>query len=187
MQSLVRDLNALLRAWPALFELDFDWQGFQWVDLTDWEQSIVSYLRKDRQGREVLCVFNFTPMAKTNYRIGAPRPGRWNEILNSDAEIYGGSGWGNMGGLNADDVPCHGHPWSLRLNLPPLGALILAPEDQTPAQRPGLGDDEAQRLYDATSTATKAGTEHDFRAMAQYCSPQADNPVGRLSTSFRRT
>ena len=157
VQSLVRDLNALLRAWPALFELDFDWQGFQWVDLTDWEQSIVSFLRKDRRGREVLCVFNFTPVAKTNYRIGAPRPGRWNEILNSDAEIYGGSGWGNMGGLNADDVPCHGHPWSLRLNLPPLGALILAPEDQSPRSRPGDSDDEAQRLYAATERRHESG------------------------------
>ena len=150
VQSLVSDLNALLRSQPALFELDFDWQGFQWVDLTDWSQSIISFLRKDRQGREALCVFNFTPVAKTGYRIGAPRAGRWSEVLNTDSEHYGGSGWGNMGGLEAEDTPCHGQPWSLNLNLPPLGALVLVPDDQTPRPRHGDGDDEARRLYDET-------------------------------------
>ncbi len=157
VQRLVRDLNALLRAQPALHEMDFDWQGFQWVDLTDWEQSVVSFLRKDRLGREALCVFNFTPVAKTGYRIGASRAGRWNEVLNSDSEFYGGSGWGNSGGLDADARPCHGLPWSLDLNLPPLGALVLVPEDQTPAQRPVDGDEEARRLYEATERRHESG------------------------------
>lgn len=124
LQLWVRDLNELLRREPALYRLDFSPEGFEWVDFSDWEKSIVSFLRK-APGSEVLCCFNFTPVPRTGYRIGVPRPGFWRELLNSDATFYGGSGMGNMGGVEAEAIPMHGRPYSLNLTLPPLSALFF--------------------------------------------------------------
>jgi 1,4-alpha-glucan branching enzyme len=89
---------------------------------------VVSFLRKDRSGRPVLFVANFTPVPRHRYRVGVPEGGRWRELLNSDAEIYGGSGQGNDGGLEADEVAMHGRARSLALVLPPLGAVYMTPE-----------------------------------------------------------
>lgn len=120
----MRDLNALLRSERALYELDFSPEGFQWVDFSDWEKSIVSFLRKARDS-QLLCVFNFTPVPRHNYRIGVPTGGFWRELLNSDSYIYGGSNLGNCGGVWADPWPMHGMPYSLNLTLPPLSALFF--------------------------------------------------------------
>jgi 1,4-alpha-glucan branching enzyme len=129
VQQWVRDLNRFYRASPALYELDFSADGFQWVDCNDSEASVLAFLRKDRAGSApVLVVCNFTPVPRNNYRLGVPRPGRWLECLNSDAHIYGGSGQGNLGGLETAPLPAHGHFQSLSLTLPPLGALFLKPE-----------------------------------------------------------
>jgi len=150
IKRLVEDLNRLYRDEPSLHELDFSWEGFSWVDLSDWEQSIVSYLRKDKAGREVLCVFNFTPDPKSNYRLGVPRAGHWHEIMNTDAPLYGGSGWGNLGGKDTTPVPAHGHYDSLSLNLPPLACVIMRPEDRSPVVRHSQVEDEAKKLYEDT-------------------------------------
>jgi 1,4-alpha-glucan branching enzyme len=124
----VQDLNLLYRKEPALHELDFDPAGFEWVDCNDIEQSTVSLIRKARDQRElILVVCNFTPVPRENYKVGVPFGGHWMELLNSDAVEYGGSGWGNMGGTEADPMPCHGRPFSLSLALPPLAALFLKP------------------------------------------------------------
>lgn len=155
VKRLVEDLNRLYREEPSLYELDFSWEGFSWVDLSDWEQSIVSYLRKDKQGREVLCVFNFTPVPKSRYRIGASRAGHWHEILNTDAPLYGGSGWGNLGGLGAEPKPAHGYKHSLSMNLPPLGCVIMRPEDRSPAVREKDVEDQGKLLYDQTQRRHK--------------------------------
>lgn len=120
----VRDLNALLRSERALYELDFSPDGFQWVDFSDWEKSIVSFLRK-AHGSQLLCVFNFTPVPRYSYRIGVPTGGFWKELLNSDSGIYGGSNLGNCGGVWAEPWPMHGMPYSLNLTLPPLSALFF--------------------------------------------------------------
>ncbi|HEX6547118.1 MAG TPA: 1,4-alpha-glucan branching protein GlgB, partial [Candidatus Dormibacteraeota bacterium] len=101
LQRWVRDLNAAHRGQPALHEWDFDPQGFEWIDANDSENSILSFLRKSSNGDVVVCIFNLTPVPRDGYRIGVPRGGWWQELLNSDAQDYGGSGWGNMGGLNA--------------------------------------------------------------------------------------
>jgi 1,4-alpha-glucan branching enzyme len=127
VQRWVRDLNHLYRRTPALFELDFSPEGFQWVDNGDAESSVISFLRKDRAGTPVLVVCNFTPVVRENYRIGVPRPGHWHERLNSDARDYGGSGQGNLGGVDAAPLPAHGHFHSLSLRLPPLAMLFLTP------------------------------------------------------------
>ncbi|HUG55744.1 MAG TPA: 1,4-alpha-glucan branching protein GlgB [Candidatus Limnocylindrales bacterium] len=126
VRRLVADLGRLYREEPALHELDWDPAGFRWVDASDSEQSVLSFLRRDRSGlREVLAVFNFTPVARYNYRIGVPRGGRWEEILSSDSREYGGSGHGNLGGADAMPVAAHGHGESVVLTLPPLGAVYL--------------------------------------------------------------
>lgn len=126
IQQWVKDLNAALRTCPPLHELDFSPEGFRWVDCTDWRQSVLAWLRKGRDdGEFVLCVCNFTPVPRTPYRVGVPRPGYWREMLNSDALLYGGSGMGNAGGVEADQVPSHGYPQSLPLVLPPLSIVLF--------------------------------------------------------------
>ena len=124
----VSDLNALYRATPALHEVDFDRAGFEWVDANDADASVLSFLRKSRDGAPVLVVCNFTPLPRRNYAVGVPRGGFWRERLNSDAAIYGGSGVGNFGGAEAAPVSAQGRPHSLALTLPPLGVLLLEPE-----------------------------------------------------------
>jgi 1,4-alpha-glucan branching enzyme len=126
VQKWVRDLNEFYRKTPALFELDFSPEGFEWVDHSDAEASVIAFLRKDRAGKVALVVCNFTPIVRENYRIGVPHGGLWRERLNSDAREYGGSGQGNMGGVEAAPLPAHGRFHSLSLRLPPLGALFLS-------------------------------------------------------------
>jgi len=127
MQRWIGDLNALYRAQPALHELDFDKAGFEWVDCNDSETSAISFLRRPRAGSPVLVVCNFTPVPRTNYVVGVPEGGYWRELLNSDAPIYGGSGIGNLGGVDAAPVSAHGRFQSLVLTLPPLAAIFLCP------------------------------------------------------------
>jgi 1,4-alpha-glucan branching enzyme len=126
LQRWVRDLNTFYRGQPALYQRDFSADGFQWVDCHDWEQSVVSFLRRgSRDGEWVLVVCNFTPVVRCNYMVGVPCGGFWNESLNSDAPLYGGSGQGNMGGLEAAPIPSHGRFHSLAITLPPLAAVYF--------------------------------------------------------------
>jgi 1,4-alpha-glucan branching enzyme len=126
VQRWVKDLNALYRSEPALHELDFATDGFEWIDCQDWEESIVSFIRKGKNTKDIiLVVCNFTPVPRFNYRIGVPRGGYWKEMLNSDAEIYWGSNLGNSGGVEAEAAPSHGRDHSLSLILPPLGMVFL--------------------------------------------------------------
>ncbi|MDM7941375.1 MAG: 1,4-alpha-glucan branching protein GlgB [Hydrogenophaga sp.] len=131
LQRWVSDLNRLYRSEPALHELDFDAAGFEWVDGADAESSVVSYLRKSGSGEALLVVANFTPMPRENHLVGVPAPGRWRELLNSDAAIYGGSGVGNQGGVDSVPVAAHGRFQALNLRLPPLGVLVLKLEGAT--------------------------------------------------------
>jgi len=125
VQRWIEDLNAFYRRTPALYELDFSPQGFQWIDFRDEQNSVLSWLRRDREGRELLVVLNATPVPRSNYRIGVPKAGFWGEALNSDGAEYGGSGWGNLGGVESTPVPDHGFYDSLSLSLPPLSVLFL--------------------------------------------------------------
>ncbi len=126
VQRWVSDLNQLYRKEPALHELDLNAGGFEWVAANDSDQSVISFLRKGKTPeKSVLAVCNFTPVPRFHYRLGVPRGGFWRELLNSDADVYGGSGLGNAGGVSADAVASHGRPYSLSLTLPPLGVLFL--------------------------------------------------------------
>jgi 1,4-alpha-glucan branching enzyme len=126
VQLWVKDLNQLYRNTPALFELDFSPQGFSWIDCQDVDGSTLSLLRRGRSTSElILAVCNFTPVPRLNYRLGVPRGGFWQEILNSDAQEYWGSGLGNSGGQEAEPIPYHGHPYSLNLTFPPLAVVFF--------------------------------------------------------------
>jgi len=126
LQRWMQDLNRLYRSEPALHELDMQPGGFEWIDCNDAPASVVSCLRKGQSTDDlVLVVCNFTPVPRLNYRVGAPRNGFWHEVRNSDAQDYGGSGHGNMGGVEAAPVPWHGQPYSLNLILPPLAAVFF--------------------------------------------------------------
>jgi 1,4-alpha-glucan branching enzyme len=126
IQQWITDLNRLYRNEPALYERDFVPAGFEWVDCTDAGSSVISLLRKGKSTDEVmLVVCNFTPVPRPSYRIGASRGGFWKEVLNSDATQYGGSGWGNLGGLEAVPIPLHGRTHSITLTLPPLATLFF--------------------------------------------------------------
>jgi len=128
-QRLVRDLNRLYRTTPALYRLDCEGEGFSWIDAANGAESVLSYMRRGRGPDEfAVIVCNFTPVVRHDYRIGVPRPGRYRERINSDAKDYGGSGIGNAGAVDAEPHPMHGHAYSLRLQLPPLGALIFTIE-----------------------------------------------------------
>ena len=124
MRTLVSDLNRLYRELPALHRHEFEGEGFEWIDCQDAAQSLISYLRKAGD-QQLVVVLNFTPVPRPGYRLGVPLPGRYRALLNSDSEFYGGSNTALGDPLHTDDEPWMGRPYSLRLNLPPLGAVIL--------------------------------------------------------------
>jgi 1,4-alpha-glucan branching enzyme len=126
VRRLVRDLNGVYRRETALHEIDYEPAGFQWIDCNDHENSVISLARRGRsEGPPVLAVFNFTPVVRYGYRMGVPEAGRYQELVNTDSESYGGSNVGNAGWLESEDVPAHGHARSIVVTLPPLGGLIL--------------------------------------------------------------
>ncbi len=128
LQRWVRDLNHAYRACAPLWAADFEPEGFAWIDCHDHDNSVVSLLRRDpRSGQTVAAVVNFTPTPRHGYRVGVPLPGLWRERLNSDADVYGGSGAGNAGEVASESFGHHGHPQSLVLTVPPLGFLLLEP------------------------------------------------------------
>jgi 1,4-alpha-glucan branching enzyme len=127
VQRWVRELNRVYREEPALHEIDFSSEGFEWVDANDAENSVFTFLRKPKTpGAATIAVAcNFTPVPRPNYALGVPHGGFWQERLNSDAREYGGAGWGNLGGVHAAPVGAHGRPYSITVTLPPLAALLF--------------------------------------------------------------
>jgi 1,4-alpha-glucan branching enzyme len=126
LQRWVADLNRVYRGAPALWQMDFSHEGFEWIDNNDAEQSVLTFLRNPRgAGKRMLVACNFTPVPRENYLIGVPRAGAWTEVLNSDARHYGGTGWGNLGRVEAVPVAAHGRPCSMVVTLPPLSAVYF--------------------------------------------------------------
>ncbi len=143
VEKWVEDLNRLYRTEPALHEGDCRPSGFEWVDCTDATACVVSFLRKGTTTADViLVVCNFTPVVRYAYRVGVPFGGRWLEALNGDSTEYGGSGVGNLGGVDAEESPWHGQPYSLTLTLPPLAVVFFK---GTPAGLPAPGAGVAAR------------------------------------------
>lgn len=128
LQCFVRELNRLYRSEAALHDLDFEPAGFEWIDFSDADNSIVAFVRKSRSPDNfIVCVYNFTPVPRRQYRVGVPAGGSYREILNSDAELFGGNNLGNSGWIQADPVSWHRKPYSVCLTLPPLGCVMLKP------------------------------------------------------------
>jgi 1,4-alpha-glucan branching enzyme len=126
VQRWVRDLNTLYRGEPALYSKDCSPEGFEWIDCNDAEGSTTSFLRRGgADDATIVVACNYTPVPRHDYRLGVPHGGYWQEILNGDAPLYGGSGQGNSGGVDAVAVPVHGRPWSLRITLPPLAIVVF--------------------------------------------------------------
>jgi len=125
MQKLVKDLNHVYKQTPSLFEIDFDGEGFEWIDWDDRDNSVLSWIRRDKSGGYTICISNFTPVTRSNYRIGVTERNPLVEIINTDAEKYGGSGVGN-GVITPSEQGHHGKPYSVCLTIPPLSTLILS-------------------------------------------------------------
>jgi 1,4-alpha-glucan branching enzyme len=129
LQKMLEDVNRLYRESPSLWECDYEGEGFYWIDCSDAESSILSFVRQRKNGQEPFAIIlNLTPVLRTEYRLGLPRPGVWKEAFNTDCSLYGGSNQGNLGQVIADAMPMHGHPQSAVLTLPPLGVLVLRAE-----------------------------------------------------------
>jgi 1,4-alpha-glucan branching enzyme len=129
LQKFIEDLNRFYVAAPGLWQADYDHAGFYWIDCTDRDNSVLSFVRQSADGSNPLAVIlNLTPVLRERYRIGLPRAGRWRELLNSDAAIYGGSNQGNLGVVTTENHPCHSQPCSAELCLPPLSVLVFQPE-----------------------------------------------------------
>jgi 1,4-alpha-glucan branching enzyme len=131
LQAMIRSLNQVYRSAPALWEDDVNPAGFEWIDANDADQSVLSFLRRRPGagvGDAVACIANLTPVPRYGYRVGLPVPGRWRELLNTDAVEWGGGGVGNYGVVDAQEVSWHGQPWSAAVTLPPLGVLWLTPD-----------------------------------------------------------
>jgi 1,4-alpha-glucan branching enzyme len=127
VQRLVGDLNRRYRATPALWAADHEPDGFGWIDANDTSSNVFSFVRWAPDGSPLVCVVNFSAVPHERYRLGLPHPGAWQEVLNTDAHVYGGSGVGNLGRVEGAPQPWHGQPASVTLRLPPLGALWLQP------------------------------------------------------------
>ena len=130
LRLLLQALNRLYQTAPALWLDDTSPAGFEWIDANDADQSVLSFLRRRAEGGvgdAVACLANFTPVPRYGYRVGLPAPGRWREVLNTDAVEWGGSGVGNYGAIEATDISWHGQTWSAAVTLPPLGVLWLVP------------------------------------------------------------
>jgi 1,4-alpha-glucan branching enzyme len=132
VQRLIRDLNAVYQSHPPLYQIDFEYRGFEWIEPNDCENSVFAFMRKDENGDFVIIVSNFTPVPRHNYHIGVPKPGGYIEIINTDAEIYAGSGVHN-GALLAQPVARHGQQWSLKMTVPPLATVMLKLDDKQKA------------------------------------------------------
>ncbi|RMG36567.1 MAG: 1,4-alpha-glucan branching enzyme, partial [Planctomycetota bacterium] len=127
LKRFVTDLNRLYRQRPALYERDFDPDGFHWIDCDNAEYSLLAFFRTAAEQPPLVVIANFTPVPHEAVRFGVPVSGTYRELINSDSELYGGSNWGNAGGVTSEDVPAHGLPHSIVVRVPPLGMLIFEP------------------------------------------------------------
>ena len=166
LQSYVRDLNHFYRDTPALWQVDYSWEGFQWIVPDDSKQSVIAFLRRDAAGKMVLVVCNFNPVLRKEYQMGVPNPGSYKEILNSDDKKYGGSGVTN-GTVKTKKGPMHGFDQHISLTLPPLSTLYLS----VPAAR----KPRAAKAEDkAAEKPAKPAAKKTAKTTAKTAAPAAD-------------
>ncbi len=154
LQRFVEELNRLYQAEPSLWKSDYDQDGFHWIDCSDNLNSVLSFLRQDAEHfHQLVVIANLTPVPRLQYRVGLPRAGRWRELLNSNAAVFGGSNMGNYGGVVAAEKPCHGLPCSAEFVLPPLSILIFRPERAADEKLPKAAPERASASVGVTEAA----------------------------------
>jgi 1,4-alpha-glucan branching enzyme len=127
VQDLVRDLNRVYRDRPSLWERDSEPSGFSWIDPNDSDDNVLSFIRWSASDEPLVCICNFSPVVREGYRVGVPAPGRWREVLNTDAATYGGSNVGNLGEIDAEQIAWDGQPASAAVTVPPLATVWFVP------------------------------------------------------------
>ena len=182
IKHLIGALNHLMHTQPALHQRDFDGSGFEWISADDSAHSVLAYLRHGNDPKDtLLVVFNGTPVPHHNYRLGAPQGGRWQEIFNSDASIYGGTDVGNQGFVDALDEGTHGRPYSLELTLPPLGLLVFKHVD-TPAAK-ALPGAEATKPASESAKAAAPAAKKPEAAPAAAKPAKAEAPAPKAAVA----
>ncbi len=167
LRELVKTLNRMVREEPALRDIDFHWDGFEWLDFTDYESSVISFVRKGKDPRDqIVFVCNFTPNVRHHYRIGMPAAGVWEEILNTDASWFGGSGVTNGGDITTDPVPMHGRDQSVELTLPPLAVMAYRLR-RPPREKEPLKEKEAPVPVPEEVRIEDLLTEDDIEALEE--------------------
>ena len=154
LQTYVKTLNQFYKDHPAFWQVDYSWEGFQWIVPDDYQQSVVAFLRKDAAGKQIMIVCNFTPVLRESYIMGAPVAGSYKELLNSDDAAFGGSGLHHNKNVRSKKVPMHGFDQSITITLPPLSAVYF----EVPAPRaaqPKAAADKAETKTTAKKTATR--------------------------------
>ena len=136
MQAFFKAANAMYLKYPQLWEEDFDWQGFQWLDADDNTADTVSFLRRDKKGDFLISVVNFSPVHRKGYRIGVPVGGKYGVVLNSDDTAFGGKGDGDKEPIPSEKIPCHGMDQSITLDLPAMAGVVLRCVRKNPVRKP---------------------------------------------------
>jgi 1,4-alpha-glucan branching enzyme len=132
VQRLLRDLNRIYVSQPAFSQIDYSWEGFEWMDCNDADAGVLTFVRRSRNPEDVLLVvMNVTPVVRYDYQVGVPAAGFYREVLNTDAAEYWGSGVGNLGGVEAEEIAHLDKPYSLRLTIPPLAVMYFKREGES--------------------------------------------------------
>ena len=139
LHAFFKAANAFYKEEPALWDVDFDWQGFEWLVPDDNHNNVVVFLRRDERGRDLLCAVNFSPNRYEGYRVGVPAHRKYTEVFNTDAPEFGGGGWGNGEPVPVERVGSHGKEFSVQLRIPPFGGVFLRGEGKTPAAQAAKG------------------------------------------------
>ena len=158
MQAFFKACNNLYLARKELWEVDFGWEGFQWLEADDQSANTVSFLRKDKEGNPLIILCNFSPVHRQDYRVGAPYAGKYEVLLNSDDTAFGGSGLGDKSLISSEKIPCHGQEQSISVDLPPMSGLILRCAKKNPIRKPAVKKAEAKAEQKATAKKAAAKT-----------------------------
>jgi 1,4-alpha-glucan branching enzyme len=165
VQQLVADLNKLYLAEPGLWQADFDNTGFEWIDASDNHNSVMSFIRREPDRvSELVVILNLTPVPRPKYRIGLPRPGKWFEVLNTDAAVYGGSNTGNYGSVMADDQDMHNQSYSAEFTLPPMSIIAFKPEQPYVPPAPAEKEEVASLAKEPMKEKAKAAKQAESPA-----------------------
>ena len=178
MQRFFQAANAMYLHYPALWEEDFDWKGFQWLSVDDYQGNCVAFLRRDSKGNPVVVLCNFSPVHREGYRLGVPVAGRYECILNSDEERFGGTGLGNREQVGSEYIPCHDQEQSITVDLPPMSAMIFRCARKFPVRKKET-EKEADKPAVKVEAPKRGGRKPKAEAVPAEASAEAPKRRGR--------